>query len=308
MLKRIFPIFAVLVLLVSVFAIPSYAIGSGQEGFPYSRYSALTFETIEYNSDNIQQFVSIPFPFNSGNTVNNIESFRYGNSELWDSDGYLGYGHCGMTDDQPFPTIIGSITIPALAVYPGTQATFDLKGGQQVVDISRLRDYVISADSQHVNIVQASCRISYCEFVPNDSLNRYSTVSNWYEQYIPIENNTIMLGQQLNYFFDDMEFMFIEHIEVHVVFRPISVATPKFAFDIPTSGDQYPNLGIPFNNFVYQSDIPIQSEGGFNVTSWISDSIGGFLEFELFPGLSFNKVFYVLLVIAMLLWFIKLVR
>lgn len=50
----------------------------------------------------------------------------------------------------------------------------------------------------------------------------------------------------------------------------------------------------------------VYSPGSFDVSDWLEAAVGGFLEFELFPGFSINKIFWLVLVIGIMLWFITL--
>lgn len=50
---------------------------------------------------------------------------------------------------------------------------------------------------------------------------------------------------------------------------------------------------------IYQSNHPE------NIFKWLLDSVNAFLEFELIPGFTLNKIFYIAVVIGVLLWALK---
>lgn len=44
---------------------------------------------------------------------------------------------------------------------------------------------------------------------------------------------------------------------------------------------------------------------GVNFVDWLQTAIGGFLDFELWPGMSLNEIMWVILVVGVLFWFFK---
>lgn len=45
---------------------------------------------------------------------------------------------------------------------------------------------------------------------------------------------------------------------------------------------------------------------GVDLVSWLSVAVGGFLDFQLWPGMSLNELMWIILVIGVLFWFLKL--
>lgn len=56
---------------------------------------------------------------------------------------------------------------------------------------------------------------------------------------------------------------------------------------------------------VYETGFADPSDTDF--VSWLATAVGGFLDFELWPGMSLDQVLWVILVIGILMWFLKII-
>lgn len=61
-------------------------------------------------------------------------------------------------------------------------------------------------------------------------------------------------------------------------------------------------LALWFDNF----DLSLSSADSESVFDWLIGAVEGFLDFEIAPNLSINKILYIILVIGIILWFITL--
>lgn len=301
MLKRIFPIIAVLVLLVSVFAIPSYAIGTGQPDTEY--YSSLNFDVIEYDSDQLQKEVSIPFPFSSGLLGGEIIPYSFG-----DNQGELGYGYQGTTSDIS-PLLVGSLTLPSLSNDIGASSLITFKGGNQVVDLQSIKGFTISFDNSKLRVSQASYTVTYYDVVANTDTDYYESKSSAVTNYLNVVNDDIFVGDAISSYFGDRDYLFIAFIRIDIYFERLTSATTRFEFEIPTGSMRY--MPSYFRDWLDDQDAVITEEyfnpAYFNPTSWLNTAIGSFLSFEILPGFSIDSIFYILLVIGVLIWFIRVV-
>ena len=65
-------------------------------------------------------------------------------------------------------------------------------------------------------------------------------------------------------------------------------------------------IAVWFERFRNGLRVEYPNDSKFNTFNWLINSVEGFLEFEIAPGLSINKIFNIVLVIGVLLWFITL--
>lgn len=92
-------------------------------------------------------------------------------------------------------------------------------------------------------------------------------------------------------------------------------------FDDMENDDQWISFSVDcrqsrpsFTKWVDQYSLPYQTvieyspsdPSGVNFVDWLSVAVGGFLDFQLWPGMSLNEIMWIILVVGILFWFIKL--
>lgn len=305
-LKRIFPIVASVALILCMVAAPLSASAAGASGVSSDQwYSALTFDTISYDGYMAYPVTCTwPFPFNS--SVYGSGEFYFGDGEYAD----YAYGFTSLSETESFPTITGCLILPSLSPSPGKFATLSLSAGQQIIDSERVKDYYISWDAGSLGLSGGSCSITYCEI--SDKFNgddHYSVVTKTETFGVSGSNGLIPLGSWL-YRLGNERFVFIERIELDIHFERLDFSSTKFYFSIPTDGSVTPNVHMDFYNWFSQYDTDFEYYTGsafFDVTEWLSTSVGSFFDLEIAPGFSIDKIFYLILVISVFLAFIKII-
>lgn len=70
---------------------------------------------------------------------------------------------------------------------------------------------------------------------------------------------------------------------------------------------QSPGGSNTFATWFYSNNLKhVEPTDPDSLTSWLTDSVGAFLSFEIFPGFSIDKIFVLVLTVGILLWFITL--
>lgn len=306
MLKRILPVFLVVVVAVSLFCVPVSAIGvsSSDDGF---RYAALTFDTVEFASDVLQQYCTLPFPFNSA--ASGIEEFGFG------EDNFIAFGSETLipSGNDYFPSLVGNISFPSLSYDQNKTASFTLIGGQQIVDHNRLSTYAISFNRDNIYVSSARLSVSYFSVSKNEVTSRISASLEQLNINVPIVNGEILLGGALIDNLDlgsEYRYTFIHTIKLDLSFYRKSPDTTAFSFVIPSDGSNYPNSHVLFDNWLSERDfkynIEIVDPEYFDVSHWLEESIGSILDLEIAPGFTLNSILYIILVLIVFIAFIKL--
>lgn len=157
-LNRIFSVVACLVIVFCMVAAPLSASAAGVSGVSDEQwFSALTFDSFSYDCNMVYPSTCTwPFPFNS--SVAGYGEFVFGDDEVSD----YAYGFSSLSDiESAFPVITGSLVIPSLAPSNGNAATITFSGGQQIIQVGRIRDYFISYDEQDLAVVGGSLSVTY---------------------------------------------------------------------------------------------------------------------------------------------------
>lgn len=105
--------------------------------------------------------------------------------------------------------------------------------------------------------------------------------------------------------FTSSRYVFFQHLYVDIqVLQPGS-------FDgylwIVQSSREFP---ARFRNWEYQYDLLVAIDepgaGGASFVDWLVDSVGAIMSFELIPGLSFDRILELIIIFALVFWFITL--
>ena len=73
--------------------------------------------------------------------------------------------------------------------------------------------------------------------------------------------------------------------------------------DLPSVDDWFSQYDLPFKKEVIVNPA---DPSGVNFVDWLTVAVGGFLDFELWPGMSLNEIMWIILVAGVLFWFLKL--
>ena len=269
------------VLLLSVVLILGLSVSAAAIGVSGStdevRYSALTFETIEFSGvDN--SFYNLPFPFTSASATGEITNFDY-------CDGRV-YGYQGIADaDQMFPTIYGRIYMPIASPNVGQFMQIYLFGGQQIFQCGRLKDYYISWSAEDLNVANIYVSGSYYSIVEKPAFSSYGASFVHFDFDVPIVNGIARIGEAINDYFyginPDFTYIFLDNISVQIDFARKDVDTTSFDFNIPVDGQDSgrPNTHIDLNNWMYLQDVPVSTPATSDdckLGTWLANSLSGF--------------------------------
>ena len=100
-------------------------------------------------------------------------------------------------------------------------------------------------------------------------------------------------------------FVLFQHIYVDI--QPLVPASFDGYIWVEQSSQQY---STRFRNWQNQYDLVVEVDepgaGGASFVDWLVDSVGAFLSFELIPGLSFDRILELIVIFALVFWFISL--
>lgn len=267
-------------------------------------YSALTFDTIEFiGSDDFTY--TVPFPFNSG-SFGDIVNFSFCDDVI--------YGYQGLAegDDEWFPSIYGRILLVPASPDIGFTQSVSLCGGQQIINRSRVQDYYVSWSTDELLVDSVYLSGSYCYIDEREDIPSYyggKAVNFGFD--VPVVNGIARVGKAIyDYFYSesDMSYVFLDNIVLDLDYSRKSVDTASFDFNIPTDGSNSPNSHINFPSWMLQAKVSApEPADDFNLGTWLAETVQGFIQVEIFPGFSIDKLFYVILVIGFMLWFFKVI-
>lgn len=304
-MRKIFVFFAV-ILILTLSVVPAFADSSDHILY----YPVLNFDSV-YGSEFHIDFI---WPFNSFELGMNDAAFS-----LYDS---LFYGSVSTTDSTSSAVMNGSFTTPTVAGSNGAVTTLTLsKVNPQVVP----RGYLGSANSYEIftsasDLLISSVRLSgwvrtiESQSVSGSSDEEYSLVLYGFDQTFECSDNVARIGNWLNDCLNDISeidgqyYVLLEQLVVEINVSRQSVATPTFYISSHLSPNVR-DLVQWSSQYDLKKDV-VNIDGGsatFDVTTWLSGTVGSFLDLEFAPGLSINKILYVILVVGVLLWFVKII-
>lgn len=294
-------IFFICVLLVVLMVVPAFAVGeSGSSSDMW--YSALTFDTIEFEGSSY--CFTTPFPFNSA---------VYGSGDF----AFLGdtvSGSCSMKQvSSGLPTISGFVSSPHFHNGLMKSSVFSFCGGQQIVDMNRISDYMILYSYGDLGVTKALLTGYYYSIVPDSGDNSYCVERHSFSWNVSVNSGIIYVGASIKegLFLEGLKdrYIFFDRMELQITCHALTVATPRFDFNIPTCGSTAPNSAAQFESWLSQYSLPINklfvNPGYFDMTSWLENGIGGFLRLEIAPGFSIDKIIYIILTVGILLAVLK---
>ena len=260
-------------------------------------YSVLQF-------DYIQSGWTIPCPFNFSAQGTQREPFEFLDFSV---NGYVNL----ISGSSYMNGYLNALVEPDICFYSSLQ----------VVRMKQLKEtfsYSISPgfEEMHLGGADVSCTVitlSDNAFNTDEVFAAHHDVSGFIG---PTANGSVNIGSGLYQIlsengFGDETLVLISDLTIRIPFYCDTTQTPNiFVSSFTTSLD--PDL--LFGQWVgYQGivvpDAPTGSPDstGFNLGTWLAESVSGFLKAEIFPGFSIDKIFYIVLVIGVLLWFFKVI-
>ena len=258
------------------------------------RYSVLQFDYIETKA------YKIPYPFNFASAGTISEPFNFGDAQIY------GYVHSAVNSAS-----VDGYLIPLLY----DEVTF--YSSLQVVRLSALSsfyDFHVAAGvvGQRLTGANISCSV----VTLNDDWAFSNNVGAAYDDLSatisPNANGSLSFSQG---FYDllvksgysDQDLVLLSDLKITFTYE-MDVIDSASIF-ISSSYTSF-NPDLLFGQWVSDQGLSIpdsSGDSGFNLGTWLANSVNGFLEAEIFPGFSIDKIFYIILVVGLLLWFFKVI-
>lgn len=301
---RKFLVVITVVFILGLSVIPAFA----AEKTDLSYSTVLSFDSIS-GSLSSREF---PWPFNSTKLGVYREEFSLGDDMF--------YGDYTSTDYDSGNQIWPHFYFPLVAGSVGSLEVLTLSSnGIQVVPRGHLDggfDIVANVDDLAISSVVISGCVEIIETVTdgNSGNTKYSTSFRSFQRSFHPSGNVARIGDWLNQCLnsipeiDGQYYVLLQELKVQLHCIRQSVSTPEFSVYSAISPNRY---GV--EQWLYQYDlkktVTVVQNGvaDFDLTTWLSSSVGGFLSFEIAPGFSLDKILYLFLVVAVLLWFLKLI-
>lgn len=308
MRKRLLSIFGVCLVLcslVSLFVIPVGAISNGTGLFCYA---PIRFDTIGTSqSDTLHSWV-----FNNSQVGTSSAKFSFDNG--WIS------GNASCYESNLCYYLSGSFSYPDSAASVGVSSVITLScDTDQFVSRSLLDTYEIavgsSMDLVSVRIYGSAYYVSSSSGVGSNS-ETYSLLWDSFDRVFYEVNDGDGVARIGSWLLDCLDglshdvgdsWFFLNSVNVDITFTRSDVVTPSFLVMSRLTPNYSGTSGLQW--FYRQGLTKSVVDNNFDnqdLYSWLVNSIDAFFNFELAPGLSFNKIFYIILVIGVLIWFIKL--
>ena len=257
------------------------------------RYSVLQFDYIETRA------YKIPYPFNFASAGTISEPFNFGDAQI------SGYVHSVVDSSS-----VDGYLVPLLY----DEVTF--YSSLQVVRLSALSSfYDCHVSAGVVGQCLTGANISCSVVTLNDDWASSNNVGAAYDDLSatisPNANGSLSFSQGLynllvNSGYSDQDLVLLSDLKITLMYE-IDVVDSASIF-ISSSYTSF-NPDLLFGQWAFDQGItvPDASTGSsdFNFGTWLANSVNGFLKAEIFPGYSIDKIFYIILVVGLLLWFFK---
>lgn len=299
-MRKVFLCCMIVIMLICC-AVPCFAIGSSSSS-DSEYYPVLVWDYLSiYGSS---AYYTAPYPF--GNALSGgISNFDY-----FDMDDYPEiFGYQGLGFDDGVPRLSGNISFADFTESP----SFTLSAFNKVVNVGSVSgEFYLEYDSSAIRVTGTHLTVEYYVKTQSASGDRWifeTRTASWDEYYYP--NNILDVSYSFSRVSSQVgsNEIFVKSMYFTVDYSRLSANTPSFDF-IVGFDDEYQN-----NDFVlwaYLQDLEVEvneiysSPESLDVVSWLSDTIEGFMSFEIFPGFSIDKLFVLVVTIGLMLWFITL--
>lgn len=148
--------------------------------------------------------------------------------------------------------------------------------------------------------------------VVNSADAYYTTSKSFTLSNIPFGENGVdlfdLIDQAITDFtFRDGEYLYLPLLNVRFFFDDMNL--DELAMHIETTNRNVPNsYSMWFNQFDLPRSVVVNpvDPDGVDLVDWLSVAVGGFLDFELWPGMSLNELLWACLVIGVLFVFLRM--
>lgn len=290
-----------LVAALACLAVPAFAVGQGN-GLVY--WAPINFDRIHL--DGVGQY---DYPLNWIDTYSTKDNPAYFTlDESLDIGGSAvisqGVGYTSLMADFPCPT-----------------DKFDLRADNAFIQVKFLEtaDYVIFNNSDGVSYdfdsVSISFRARYYYADPSTGLLdfRAADISRTFTDL----GSTVDIGELItdllysqSWWDDSMTSALLTDLRIDFDMDFTSGVTPCIwvSWNGSTFSEQN-DLLIYLSQWGgrYTDPQPIPEVPDIDLGTWLRDTVGAFLDFEIFPGFSVDMIFYLILIIGLVLWFVRII-
>lgn len=293
LLARLCSLIGVLLLICCMILPASAASGSGSEW-----YSVLPIQGVRFIQSS-SAVVDLPW---------SPDLFMSGSQDLTAGDGTVGYGVTSISSD-----------------FDNRYVTYDVAFYDNLASFNSI---VLYSDSCFINVsdLRNKAFLISCGYDGSDgcrvdisfTANRIHTVGSDYSVEHKTFSEGFHAGPDTNIMglissmltdgnFVPSDVVYLTNLQITLALFENDDQWIQFATDVrrtrPTAVDWFDQYRLPIENvIVYDSADP--SDVSF--VDWLVVAVGGFLDFELWPGMSLNEIMWVILVIGILFWFLKL--
>ena len=283
--------------------VPAFAVGQGN-GLVY--WAPINFDRIHL--DGVGQY---DYPLNwidSYSTNANPAQFVFDSNASIDGEAYYYSGDHSLTADFICPT--EHIDIRADNAYFQPRA---LKS-------ARYRYRFMDSSGNFLSVTRVSISFDWIYFEVNEVTQQFDKViepiSVIYEYNDPdlymIDIGELIADLILEHpdWNDNWYSALVAGLRVDFDFEMVDSSTPRVL--VSWCGSQISERNdinfylAQFGSF-YAEPQPEPEVPPFDLGTWLSDTVGAFLTFEIFPGFSVDMIFYLILVIGIVLWFITVI-
>lgn len=275
--------------------------------------TVLKFDSFIYESlapDQLGGAISFGFPWNSG-YVGQDATYIDGTSDYHDfyrSRHIISSGLEGVNVSNVILTFSNYFELD-----DGMLQALTFSGGQQIIDLDDLytNAFIINTYGPDMFVENLYIRGNYSYMGSNSAGDEYKTYSQSFNLRVRQKGNGFHVSDTLYSYFSGKfsdNIVFFNDITIYCEFRMLTASDPQFTLQMPClSVDQVnsASYGQWLNQYRLTSETDYEGTGIFG---FLADSVNAFFTFEIWPGFSISNVFTFVFAVAVLLWFIKLVR
>ena len=287
MLKKVFICFFV-VLLITTLVVPSFASSGSSSGTAYYQPSVLISNVQLLDGTYKGAIADWPNNYRNSNQAGALVSFPFAGFEIFG----------GSADDNAHYDFTTNF-------YPGTASSFRLN----ISDLfwSENTRFVVDDDGNDHFVITS---ISVSGSVSSMSTSSGNYFINWkyFTQSFAVNASSADLADLVRRAVGDIygygDLVYLKDVQIDINFY---LSDPDYdkALTFRVSGAEYGDYyAIWFTK--QKLAVSTVSSSDIDYFDWLLDSVNAFLDLEIVPGLSINRLFYIVLIIGILLWFIRL--
>ena len=285
--RKIFICFFVL-LLMTTMVVPAFASSGASANSTYYQPAVLISNLRLLDGTYKGAIADWPNNYRNSNQADVLIDYGF---MAFDAFGGSTYG----TDDYDFTT----------NVYPGSASSFRLN----ISDLfwSENTAFVVDDDGND-HFVITSIKVSGSVSSMSTSSGNYFINWKYFSNTFSVNSSKANLADLIRRAVGDIyaygDLVYMKDIEIDISFYVTDPDADK-ALTFRVSGAE---TGDYFALWFTKQKLAVSITGSStpNMFDWLLDSVNAFLDFEIVPGFSINRIFYIVLVIGILMWFIKL--